>query len=293
MSESGRIDAGTGGYPSSAPYASYPDLDGRERRLHQLALVSNVATVTTLVGVLALLTYWQPLVGVLVFVTVGTAVTWQLIQTFTAGRKVLRSREMHPVDARTQPALYHLALDAAERVGIDLPPMYIAEDKTPNAFVALAAPSKPLVVVHTGLLKKFPPPAVKGVLAREFAHIRNKDLLVRSLAGALYQSAPRATDSRRQGMGTDVMMMFVLTYKLATALVFFAISRSRERLADATAARAVGSAAVLDCLRQLGEMVSDGGGTSMFSTHPGLRQRIETLADCCSRSASDIPADTP
>jgi Zn-dependent protease with chaperone function len=119
------------------------------------------------------------------------------------------------------------------------------------------------------------------VLAHEFAHIGNKDMLVRSLIGALFRPAPLSTSFRHQGLATDVAMMFVLAYKLLTALVFFAVTRSRERLADTTAAHAVGSTAMLDALRRIAELSDAGDRTAMFSTHPGLRSRIEMLSDCC------------
>ena len=190
------------------------------------------------------------------------------------------------------------------------PRLYLIPSEQPNAFATGRNPRHTAVAVTQGLLAHLPMEQVKGVLAHEFAHIKNRDILVGSIAamvaGAISAIANILQFSLLVGGGDDEDSALGLVGTIATivfaplAAMRLAVSRQREHLADATGARLLGRAAPLaDALGNLergAQAIPMGvnpataslyavnplpraGIASLFMTHPPTVERIRRLRE--------------
>jgi heat shock protein HtpX len=208
------------------------------------------------------------------------------------------------------PDLHWMAAELAERAGIPKPRLYLVEDHQPNAFATGRNPEKGVVAVTTGLLQRMPSRELRGILAHEISHIRNRDTLIgtiaASVAGAISYAAHALSfaaffgshSSDEEGSSGGILALLVAPF--AGFLLQMAISRSREYLADESAARLTGDpGALADGLRRLERdakqvpphqlepataslyIVNPFAGTesiaSLFSTHPPTSKRIARL----------------
>lgn len=213
------------------------------------------------------------------------------------------------------PALHAMVGDLAARAGIPTPKLAIVADPTPNAFATGRSPQRAVVAVTEGLLRLVDPRELRGVLAHELAHVRNRDTLVASIAAAaatmityvgntlqfaaMFGSPSNEQEGESSG-GGGLLAAFLAP--IGATLLQMGISRSREYLADEWAARLTGDpeglASALGKLQRLGEsMVAHGApaptpataslaivnplsGRSMFrwfATHPPIEDRIARL----------------
>lgn len=243
------------------------------------------------------------------------AVLMNLGAYFFSDRIVLamhRAREVAPARA---PWLHGMVEELALRAGIPKPRLFVVEDVHANAFATGRTPSRGVVAVTTGLLDLLTERELRGVLAHEIAHIRNRDVLVSSVAAALAsaityiaQAAPFATlfsGSSRQEDGEEAGgsalggLLFALVAPVAASLVHLGISRSREYLADQAGAWISGDPeALARALEKLalgarhvpGEaepataslfivnpLAGLGGLAGLFSTHPPMEERVRRL----------------
>ncbi|MBL8750311.1 MAG: M48 family metalloprotease [Planctomycetes bacterium] len=214
------------------------------------------------------------------------------------------------------PALHSMVADLAQRAGIPAPRLAIVADPTPNAFATGRSPSRAVVAVTEGLLRLVDPRELRGVLAHELAHVRNRDTLVASIAAAaatvvsyvgntLQFAAMFGGGSQNEEEGsTGGGLAAAILAPIGATMLQMGISRSREYLADEWAARLTGEpealASALGKLQRIGEtMVAHGGpspapataslaivnplaGRSVFrwfATHPPIEDRIARLLD--------------
>ena len=219
-----------------------------------------------------------------------------------------------PVSRDEAPRLYAIVERLAAKANIPPPKIYFIPTDSPNAFATGRNPSHASVAVTQGILDICEDDEIEGVLAHELGHVKNRDILtsavVATLAGAITLVARMAyyaeifgfggggqDDERRGGALSALAMMIVAP--LAATLIQLAISRSREYEADATGAQITGNpqglARALDKIDKgskrvplkvspsmahlficqpltTGEVFS-----SLFSTHPPIRKRIERL----------------
>jgi heat shock protein HtpX len=209
-------------------------------------------------------------------------------------------------------ALHNMVLDLARRANIPPPRLYLIPDEQPNAFATGRSPEKGVIAVTRGLLKHMPPRELRTILAHEVAHIRNRDTLVASvaaaIAGAISYAAQAFSFSWLSGnhSGDEESstgdLAIVLVAPFMGFLLQMGISRSREYLADETAARLTNEPEVLaEALRRLerctraiasaranpataslfvvNPFVARGGVSALFSTHPPIRLRIRRLRE--------------
>ncbi|GAB3323498.1 protease [Haloplanus rallus] len=197
----------------------------------------------------------------------------------------------------------HRRVESLSRdMGIDKPRLMIARMGVPNAF-AVGRKGAGTVVVSQELLRTLEPDEVEGVLAHELAHIRNRDVVmmvlgqgVASIVAIVAQWAVLLTGDNDLADFFLAIVVGQLTQMLVMVFVF-AISRYREYVADADAAREVGSgeplASALEKISRSAErredagvddqvnalcIFGDGGGlASLLSTHPPVEKRIERL----------------
>jgi heat shock protein HtpX len=158
------------------------------------------------------------------------------------------------VDEITAPVLYNIVDDIARIAGIKMPDLYISPDPSANAFACGRGPNRASVCVNQGLLDILNKTELQGVLAHEISHVKNKDVLVMTMAfvmsGIVAMLADLGTRSMFNMMPQDdegngssafgaIMMVFVLaSYFIApivATMLVLSVSRSREYLADASA----------------------------------------------------------
>ncbi len=223
--------------------------------------------------------------------------------------RMYKAQEATPDEA---PQVYESVKKLAVRAGLPMPKIYIIPEESPNAFATGRNPEHAVVAVTEGLLKLMSREEVEGVLAHELAHIKNRDILIGSiaatLAGAIMVLANMARwaaifgGSRRDdedgGGGIIGLVVMSIMAPIAAMLIQMAISRSREYIADATGAGFAGnpkglSSALAKLGAYSGRLPMDANPStahmfivnplsgkslmSLFSTHPPLEDRIIRL----------------
>jgi heat shock protein HtpX len=224
--------------------------------------------------------------------------------------RMYRAREVTPQE---NPHLYGIVNQIAQRANLPMPRVYIIPEQSPNAFATGRNPEHAVVAATEGLLNLMNTDEITGVISHEMAHIKNRDILIGSIAatmaGAIMIIANMARwsaflgggsrDNDRGGTGAIGMLAMSILAPLAAMLIQMAISRSREYLADSTGASFAGQPAGLaSALAKLGSyskripmqnarentahmfIVNPLSGrtfASLFSTHPPLEERIARL----------------
>ncbi|AEG14670.1 zinc metalloprotease HtpX [Desulfofundulus sp. TPOSR] len=161
-----------------------------------------------------------------------------------------------PLAEHEAPELYAMIRNLAQRAGIPMPRVYRTPSPQPNAFATGRNPANAAVAVTDGLMQLLNRSEVEGVLAHEIAHIKNRDVLVGTIAAALAGAITMIANALQWGLifgaGRDdeeggnplslvgTLLMIILA-PLAATLIQLAISRAREFEADATGARLAGS----------------------------------------------------
>ncbi|MDA1000830.1 MAG: zinc metalloprotease HtpX [bacterium] len=231
-------------------------------------------------------------------------------------KMVLYSSGAEEVIPEHAPELYSMVGDLARRANLPMPRVYVIPEEMPNAFATGRNPEHAAVAFTEGILRTLSREELEGVAAHELAHIRNRDILISTvaatLAGAIMYIAQmaqfaaffgggRRSDNEEGGGGGGVIGLLVaaIVAPLAAMLLQMAVSRSREYLADATAAQITGTPQGLaSALQRLDEAsrhgelagateatahmyivnpLSGGGLSNLFSTHPPMEERIRRL----------------
>lgn len=221
-----------------------------------------------------------------------------------------RAREVSPQEA---PELHAMVTTLSNRAHLPKPRVYIIDQPTPNAFATGRNPHHAAVAVTVGLLHLLSRDELEGVIAHELAHIKNRDILISSIAavmaGAISYLATmtqwamifgmgRGDDDNDGGAGLVGSIVMMIVAPIAAAMIQMAISRSREYLADTTGARICGHPhSLATALQRLEEYnhrrpmpvnpataqmyivnpLTAGSMANLFSTHPPIRERIRRL----------------
>jgi heat shock protein HtpX len=223
--------------------------------------------------------------------------------------KMYHAQEVSPQQA---PELYEMVQTLSHNAGLPMPKVYIIPKEAPNAFATGRNPEHAVVAVTQGLLNIMDRDEVMGVLAHEMAHVKNRDILIGSIAatmaGAIMVLASMArwsaifggggSSDDEGGGGAIGLIAMSLLAPFAAMIIQMAISRSREYLADSTGAGFAetpeGLARALDKLGRYSKKVpmnanpstahmfivnplSGRSLMSLFSTHPPLEERIARL----------------
>ena len=224
---------------------------------------------------------------------------------------VLRMYSARVVDLKDAPKLYRILQDLTLRAHMPMPRVYLIPQEAPNAFATGRDEKHAAVAVTEGILDILTESELRGVLAHELSHVKNRDILIgtiaATMAGAISMLANiaqwglifggRSNDDREGGNPIAALAMIILA-PLAAMLVQLAISRGREYGADATGASISGDPLSLaNALKKLQRGVEQipmqanpatahmfivspltgGGLMTLFSTHPPLEERISRL----------------
>lgn len=227
-------------------------------------------------------------------------------------RIVLRMYRAEEIDARNSPKLYEIVKQLSQRAGLPMPRVYRIPQEAPNAFATGRNPEHAVVAVTDGLLKMMDKDELRGVLAHEMAHIKDRDILIGSIAatmaGAIMLLASMArwsavfggmrNDEEGGGGGIIGLIAMSVIAPLAAMVIQMAISRSREYLADRVGAgisqSPEGLARALEKLGSYSRRIplaanpstahmfivnplSGRGLANLFSTHPPIEERVARL----------------
>ncbi|HHW43576.1 MAG TPA: zinc metalloprotease HtpX [Desulfotomaculum sp.] len=248
--------------------------------------------------------------GAMVFLILALAMNF--FGYFYSDRIAIGMTGSYPVSEAEAPELYAMVRRLSQRAGIPMPRLFVTPSEQPNAFATGRNPAHSAVAVTEGIMRLLNRSEVEGVLAHEIAHIKNRDVLVGTiaavLAGAITMMANafqwaaifgmgNSDDEEEGGSMAGGFLMAILA-PVAAMIIQMAISRSREYLADATGARIAGTpdglANALEKLewaaRQIPMNVNPAtshlfivnplSGTSLvklFSTHPPIQDRVARL----------------
>ena len=196
----------------------------------------------------------------------------------------------------------------AQRGGLPMPKVYIIPDSSPNAFATGRNPSHAAVAATQGIMQVLSTEELEGVMAHELAHVKNRDILISSVAAtiaaaimmfarmAMFMGGGR--DDREGGSNPIVLLAMLILAPIAAFFVQMAISRSREFAADATGAQIAGNPyGLANALRKIEaaakrvpleanpatahmfiiQPFTGGGITALFSSHPPTEARVRAL----------------
>jgi heat shock protein HtpX len=298
---------------------SRPDGDGTGSQQHWPRVNISTVSLTTRLRtwvLVAALTGLLVSIGVVIgggflYIFVGIAVLMNVVGYWFSDRIALSASRAQPLSQDEAPELHRVVSELASRAALPMPRLYLIASEQPNAFATGRNPEHAAVAVTQGLVTQLPVEQVRAVLAHELAHVRNRDILVSSIAamiaGAISAIANILQFSFLFGGGDDEdsgplawigILAAIIIGPIAAALLQLAVSRQREYLADATAARLLGEGRPLaDALESLergtqavpmpvnpataslyiANPLPRAGLATLFATHPPMAERIRRL----------------
>lgn len=248
--------------------------------------------------------------GAILFFVISLAMNF--FSYYYSDKMVIRMTGAQAIEPAEAPRLHAIVRGLSERAGIPMPRLYVMPSSQPNAFATGRNPEHAAVAVTQGLVQMMNEQELTGVLAHEIAHIKNRDILIgtiaASFAGAISMIANVAQwgaifgglsgDDDEGGLGLIGLLLMAIVAPIAALIVQMAISRSREYQADNTGAQLAGSSSGLSQALQKLNMasgripmdvspaashmfimnpLSGQGLTQLFSTHPPIEERIARL----------------
>jgi heat shock protein HtpX len=235
------------------------------------------------------------------------AAVLNFVSYFFSDKIALAMYRAQPVTRDQLPRAYNIVERLAQKVGLPMPKIYVIPADSPNAFATGRNPQHASVAVTQGILNLLTDEELEGVLAHELGHVRNRDILISSIAATIAGAITFVSrfgfffgtgnrDERNQGGGVGALLMLILA-PIAAMLIQLAVSRSREYQADETGAHLTGNPyalasalAKLDAYSKRLPMQATpstahlfiiqpflGGFGSLFMTHPPIAKRIERL----------------
>ncbi len=248
--------------------------------------------------------------GLLVFLLIALAFNFAMF--WFSDRLALKMSRARPLEHGVMPQLVEDVTELSGRAGIPVPRLFVIPSQQPNAFATGRSPKKAAVAVTEGLVSLLPRDQVRGVVAHELAHVKNRDVLVTTVAAMIGAAIAAIAnflqfswlfgggDDDESPLGLVGTLAAILVAPIAAMLLQFAVSRQREFLADATAADLLGDGRPLaDALASLERGVeaipmavnpaaatlyiasplSGRGMSSLFSTHPPIQVRIARIRE--------------
>lgn len=224
---------------------------------------------------------------------------------------VLKMYKAKEVTREANPRLYDTVAMLADQAQLPMPKVYIADNPTPNAFATGRNPDNGAVAVTTGILRILDQKELEGVLAHELAHIKNRDILISTIAATLVGTITFIArmagwamlfGGRDENSGSAISSLVLLILSpIVAVLIQLAISRSREFMADQGGAQICGQplalAGALSKLQSANKQIPMRNAETstahmfivnpflgksmmkMFSTHPPVEERIKRLQE--------------
>jgi heat shock protein HtpX len=270
--------------------------------------MNNVKTFVLMAGLLGLFVLVGQLIGgssgLVAALVIGSL--FNFIMYFFSDRLVLRMYGAQLVTAQETPELYAMVDRLRQRAGLPMPKVAVAPHEQPNAFATGRNPEHAVVAVTTGILKYVPQEELEGVIAHELAHVKNRDMLITTvaagIAGALSNLPYLLMFGGRDDEGGHPLAQLglILLAPIGAMLIQFAVSRQREFEADRVGAQILGRSTPLANalirldslahkipmhvppavapLAQVNPLAAQGGiASKLFSTHPPTQERVARL----------------
>jgi heat shock protein HtpX len=239
----------------------------------------------------------------LIFLFIAVAIN--MGSWFFSDKLALRMARAQPVSEQEDPRLYQMVRDLTTRAGLPMPKLYVIPQEQPNAFATGRNPQHSAVAVTAGIRKLLTEDELRGVLAHELGHVRNRDILLTSVVASIASAITwigymvlwiGGDDDSPLGI-IGPLLLWILA-PIAAAIIQMAISRQREYGADATGAEICGNpeslASALLRLESGAQAMpmqanqateplyivkpfKGGGIASLFSTHPPIEERVRRL----------------
>ena len=271
--------------------------------------MNNVKTMVLMAGLMGLFLLAGQLLGgsqgLMLALVFGGA--FNFIMYFFSDRLVLRMYGAQVVTEEQAPELYRMVDRLRQRAGLPMPRVAVAPHDQPNAFATGRNPDHAVVAVTTGILKFVPQDELEGVIAHELAHIKNRDMLITTVAAGIAGALSNLPYLLRFGGGRGddegnpyAQLGLAMLAPIGAALIQFAVSRQREFEADRVGAQILGRplplanalrrldslahripmqvAPAAAPLAQVNPLAANGGGfVKLFTTHPPTEERVARL----------------
>jgi heat shock protein HtpX len=235
----------------------------------------------------------------------GIALLINLGSYFFSDKLALAASKAKPIDEAEAPRLYQMVRELSTRAGLPMPRLYMIPNDQPNAFATGRNPKHAAVAVTRGITKLLSEDELRGVLAHELTHVRNRDILIQSVASAIGMAITYLAymlmwfgDDDNSPLGLVASLGLVILAPISASIIQLAISRQREYAADAGGAEICGNpeslasallrleqgaAAMPMQVNQAAEPLyivrpfKGGGIAGLFSTHPPIEERVRRL----------------
>lgn len=231
---------------------------------------------------------------------------------FFSEKIALKMSKARPLKQGEYPELYKTVENLAKKMQMPMPKLYITPDQQANAFATGRGPGHASVAVTEGIMKVLSHEELRGVLAHELSHVKNRDVLVATIAAVLASTISFMANMSLFGMigGNDeesapnpiIMLIAAILVPIAASMIQMAISRQREYGADHTGAKTIGDGqplaqallAIHNSARMhprkanpataslyIGDPSGGLGGklAKLFSTHPPVEERVKRLQE--------------
>jgi len=269
-------------------------------RLRTWILVAGLTALLVAIG--------AALGGPFLYAFAAIAVLMNAAGYWFSDRIALRASRARPLPRDEAPRLHEVVAELAGRAGLPMPRLYLVDAEQPNAFATGRNPRHAAIAVTRGLLTELTHEQVRGVLAHELAHVRNRDTLVCSIAAMIsggiaaianiFQFTLLFGGDEESPLGLIGELVAIIVAPLAAMLLQLGVTRQREYFADATAAGLLGEGRPLaDALEQLERGAGEApmavnpataslyitnplgrvGLSRLFSTHPPTADRVRRL----------------
>jgi len=276
--------------------------------LKTLVLLSGLGAVFVLVGQLLGGTS-----GALIALIIAALMNGAMY--FFSDKLALRSARAVEVEEQQLPNVYSIVRSLAQRENMPMPKVYLIDSPQPNAFATGRNPNHAAVAVTSGILELMNHQELEGVLAHELAHVRNRDILIASIAATIAAALSLLARMalwggiggrrRNDALSGIIALASLILAPIGAAIIQMTISRAREYQADRSGSEITGSPMALasalqkleagtaripmqvnpatsqlfiaDPLKAFGRSGRGGGLMRMFSTHPPIAERVERL----------------
>jgi heat shock protein HtpX len=271
--------------------------------------MNNLKTFVLMAGLLGLFLLAGQLIGgssgLIAALVIGSL--FNFVMYFFSDRLVLKMYGARIVSAQEAPELYSMVDRLRQKAGLPMPTVAVAPHEQPNAFATGRNPDHAVVAVTTGILKYMPQEELEGVIAHELAHVKNRDMLISTVAAGIAGALSNLPYLLMFGGGRDdegghpyAQLALLLLAPIGAMLIQFAVSRQREFEADRVGAMILGRplplaralvrldsmahripmrvAPAAAPLAQVNPLAATGGGVAkLFSTHPPTAERVARL----------------
>lgn len=234
---------------------------------------------------------------------------------WNSDKMALRAYNAQPLSESQVPELYELVRELCRKAELPMPRLYVIPTDVPNAFATGRNPEHAAVAVTEGILSMLNRDEIAGVISHELSHVKHRDTLIMTLSASIATAISyianiaqwaaifgTARDEDGNRSNPIALIVTIVVAPLAASLIQFALSRSREYMADASGARISGKPlALASALLKLDDyahhrvipdakpatsglfiinpLASVGGMANLFSTHPSTEERVKKLRE--------------